>query len=105
MIVWDNPRKEEKKMKSQMTAIYRSILAMSFAAMVITTLPLPAKDLGETAAVPVRMTVTAIVDSGKRMPDIQKEDVFVKNGRERLQVSDWVAARGDRAGLELFILI
>lgn len=87
------------------TMMYRSVLTMSLAAMVVTTLPLQAKDPGETAGAPVKMTVTASVDSGKRMPEIQKEDVVVKSGKDRLAVTDWVAARGDRAGLELFILI
>ena len=51
------------------------------------------------------MIVTASVDSGKRMPEIQKEDVVVKQGKNRLEVTEWVAAQGDRAGLELFVLI
>ena len=87
------------------SAMYRSVLTMSFGAMVVFTLPLQAKEPAGTATVPVTMTVTASVDSGKRMPEIQKEDVFVKKDNEPLQVADWVAARGDRAGLELFLLI
>jgi hypothetical protein len=87
------------------TTLYRSIITMSFAAMVVTILPLQAKNLPQTNAVPVQLTVTASVDNGKRMPEIQKEDVFVKNGDVRLPVTEWVAASGDRAGLELFILI
>jgi hypothetical protein len=51
------------------------------------------------------MVVTANVEKGKRLPDIEKEDVSVKRGKDRLQVTEWVAAKGDRAGLELFILI
>jgi hypothetical protein len=58
-----------------------------------------------TTAVPVKMTVTANVENGKRAPEIKKEDVFVNKGKERLKVADWVPAQGDRAGLELFILI
>ncbi len=56
-------------------------------------------------AVPAKMVVTASVDHGKRMPDITKDDIFVQRGNDRLPVAEWVAARGDRAGLELFILI
>jgi hypothetical protein len=92
-------------MKSKKKAIQRLILTMSLAAMVVSSLPLHAKDVPQPAAVPVTMTITAGVDNGKRMPEIQKEDVVVKKGNERLQVSEWMAARGDRAGLELFILI
>lgn len=58
-----------------------------------------------TATVPVKMTVTVQVDDKKRMPAINAEDVLVKRGKERLTVDQWVPARGDRAGLELFILI
>jgi hypothetical protein len=85
--------------------IMNSILTMSFAAMVMTSVSLQAKDPGAAATTPVRMTVTASVENGKRMPVIKKEDVIVKKGKERLQVTEWVAARGDRAGLELFVLI
>lgn len=55
--------------------------------------------------VPAKMTVTANFDDRKLAPQIAKENVFVNKGAERLPVADWVAARGDRAGLELFILI
>jgi len=88
-----------------MKMMYRSVLTMSLVAMVVTTLPLQAKDPAGAPTVPATMTVTASVNSGKRMPDIQKEDVFVKKGKEPLQVTEWIAARGDRAGLELFLLI
>jgi hypothetical protein len=64
-----------------------------------------AEETAATATVPVRMTVTASVGSYKRLPEIKREDVLVKQGKERLRVTDWVPARGDRAGLELFILI
>ncbi len=57
------------------------------------------------AAVPVRMTVTASVPSDKRTPDISQQDIVVKQGKERLQVSEWIAAQGKYAGLDLFILI
>jgi len=92
-------------MKIRKTVVNRSILAMSLAAMVLSSFPMMAKNPAETDTVPVTMTVTANVDSGKRMPDIQKEDVVVKKGKDRLPVTEWVAARGDHAGLELFILI
>ncbi|HEX3986930.1 MAG TPA: hypothetical protein VHX13_10005 [Acidobacteriaceae bacterium] len=55
--------------------------------------------------VQVTTTVTASVDEGKRMPSINPEDVIVRQGKERVQVTKWVPAQGQRAGLELFILI
>lgn len=59
----------------------------------------------EPTGVPVKMTVTVNVAQGKRVPEIAREDVLVKQGKERLPVTEWVPARGDRAGLDLFILI
>ena len=58
------------------------------------------------STVPVRMTVTAdVVGEGKRTPVITRDDVTVKQGKDRMKVIDWVAACEDRAGLDLFILI
>jgi hypothetical protein len=36
------------------------------------------------------MTVTANVDKSKRPPQVEKADVAVKQGKEQLQVLDWV---------------
>lgn len=57
------------------------------------------------STVPVKMTVTMDVEEGKRVPEVKAEDVIVKQGKSRLRVTDWVPATGDRAGLDLFILI
>jgi hypothetical protein len=57
------------------------------------------------STVPVKMTVTMDVEEGKRVPEVTPEDVIVKQGKSRLRVTDWVPATGDRAGLDLFILI
>jgi hypothetical protein len=56
-------------------------------------------------AVPVRMTVTVNVADDKRMPEIRKEDLAAKVNRKRAPVTEWVPAQGDRAGLDLFVLI
>lgn len=64
-----------------------------------------AEKVEPAATVPVRMTVTANVSNNKRMPAINQEDVLVKRGNDRLAVTEWAPARGERAGLELFILI
>lgn len=57
------------------------------------------------STVPVKMTVTMAAEEGKRVPEVKLEDVIVKQGKSRLRVTDWVPATGDRAGLDLFILI
>lgn len=66
---------------------------------------LNAQQTPKADGVPVTMTVTANVGSDKRMPVISPEDVIIKQGKERLKVTDWIPAKGDRAGLELFFLI
>jgi hypothetical protein len=88
-------------MKSRMIKMFSSVLMM--VTMIMSVVPVNAAT--STDSVPVRMTVTASVDSNKRMPDINQQDVVVKQGKANLKVTEWVPAQGDRAGLELFILI
>lgn len=78
--------------------------AVTMAAAMMTVAPSKAQE-SRAASVPVRMTVTAGVPSDKRMPELNKEDIAVTQGKERLKVTEWVPAKGDRAGLDLFILI
>ena len=78
---------------------------MAVAGIVASGASLRAADVPQNSTAPVTMTVTANVASSKRMPQINREDVIVRQGKSRLEVADWVPARGNRAGLELFILI
>ncbi len=80
-----------------------SIITIMCAALLLSELPSGTNN--PSTGAPARMTVTANVDKGQRAPQIEKEDVFVKQGKERLSVTEWVPAQGDRAGLELFFLI
>jgi hypothetical protein len=61
----------------------------------------------DTAAqgAPVHLLVTAEARHGTTVPEITKSDVFVYEGHDRDQVTDWVPAQGEHAGLELYILI
>ena len=69
-------------------------------------LPLQAQDKPPAATTPVRMTVTVrLLDQDRQMPDVKREDVIVRQGRDRLRVTGWTPARGENAGLDLFILI
>lgn len=69
------------------------------------SVPTMPAEITPAGTVPVQVTVTANVANDKRMPTIDKEDVLVKRGNDRLAVSEWVPAQGERAGLELFVLI
>ncbi len=57
------------------------------------------------AGVPVHLVVTAEPKHGATVPDIKAADVMVFEGKDRDEVTEWIPAQGDRAGLELFILI
>jgi|HubBroStandDraft_3_1064219.scaffolds.fasta_scaffold100460_2 hypothetical protein len=55
--------------------------------------------------IPAHMVVTLEPHSGHEVPPVNKEDVIVFEGHDRDTVTEWVPAQGDRAALELFILI
>lgn len=79
--------------------------ALTIVAMFVSAPSSLAQQATTAATVPVRIAVTANVASDRRMPQINPEDVVVKQGKQRLQVTEWIPAQGDRAGLDLFILI
>jgi hypothetical protein len=87
----------------------RIMLMLCFALTTVAMFVAASSSLSQQAAtattVPVRVAVTANVASDRRMPQINPEDVVVKQGKQRLQVTEWIPAQGDRAGLDLFILI
>jgi hypothetical protein len=69
-------------------------------------LPVHAQERASAPTVPVRMTVTLqVLGEDKSTPEVSSEDVVVRQGKDRLQVTGWTPASGDRAGLDLFILI
>jgi hypothetical protein len=57
------------------------------------------------AGVPVHMVVTVEARHGSDAPPLTRDDVMVYEGKDRDQVVEWVPATGDRAGLEVYILI
>jgi hypothetical protein len=88
----------------QTQQVKKSLMVFAFALLGLLSVGAQAKS--PDATTPVRKTVTLqVLGDNKRMPDVNREDVIVKQGNERLKVTGWRAARGDRAGLDLFILI
>ena len=83
------------------------IQRMSMLALFILTLvPLQAQDKAAKKTTPVQMTVTVrVLGENKRMPEVSREDVIVRQGKERLKVTGWTPVGGDQSGLDLFILI
>lgn len=55
--------------------------------------------------VPVHMVVTTEAHHGKEVPVINRQDVMVYEGKDRMPVTDWVPLQGEQAGLELFVLL
>jgi hypothetical protein len=51
------------------------------------------------------MVVTVEAHHGTEVPDIRPQDVTVRQGNERAQVTDFIQLRDDRAHLELFVLV
>lgn len=54
---------------------------------------------------PVRMIVTVEPRKGSEAPTVNREDVMVFEGKERDQVTEWVPAQGNHAGLDFFVMI
>ncbi len=57
------------------------------------------------AGVPVHMVVTAEALRGSETPAMPQGAVEVRQGRTRLPVTEWVPLQGDKAEMELYILI
>src|SRR5712691_5648535 len=72
---------------------------------VLAATPLLTGQQSPATGTPVHMVVTAEARHGADLPVIQREDVMVYQGRDRVKTTDWVPLQGDRAGLELFVLI
>jgi hypothetical protein len=51
------------------------------------------------------MVVTVQGRHGSELPNISAENVIVNENRARVKVTGWAPLQGDRAGLELFILL
>jgi hypothetical protein len=59
----------------------------------------------QAGGVPVHMVVTAEPVQGSAVPAISRGDVAAWQGRTRLPVTEWLPLQGDKAELELYILI
>lgn len=57
------------------------------------------------AGVAVQMVVTVGVNGARAVPDLSRDQVAIFQGNDRLRITDWTALRGERGGLELFVLI
>lgn len=58
-----------------------------------------------SSQVAAHLVVTAVASKGSEVPPISRDDVMVREGKDRDKVLDWVPATGDHAGLEFFVMI
>jgi hypothetical protein len=66
---------------------------------------LVAQQVPNTGGAPVHMIVTVEPKKGSDAPAVNREDVMVYERKNRDQVTDWIPAQGDHAGLEFFVMI
>jgi hypothetical protein len=64
-----------------------------------------AQQSAATQGVPVNMVVSVEPKHGDEVPTITQQDMMVYQGHDRQPVTNWVPAKGNRAGLALAILI
>jgi hypothetical protein len=81
-------------------AIFSLVLGTIFA-----TTPASAQQAGSSSDVPVHLVVTAKPRHGTQAPALAADDVKVYQKGKLDTVTSWVPLQGDRAGLQLFILI
>ena len=78
---------------------------LAFVGILLCALPAAAQQMTASAKIPVTTVVAVLGPSYTAPPAIGKEDVMVHTGSAREDVTGWVAAQGDRAALDLAILI
>jgi len=64
-----------------------------------------AQQAPNASGTPVHMIVTVEPRKGSEIPVVNREDVMVYEGKNRDQVTEWIPAQGDHAGLEFYVLI
>ena len=85
--------------RNKWLAIQGSLLLM----FTLATITAKAQRANET--VPVTVIVSVEARHGKDVPVVQREDVRIFQGRDRLPITDWIPLQGSQSGLELFVLI
>lgn len=81
-------------------------LSAIFSAALIAALPTQAKPQADSGGtVPVTTVVTVLGKNFAAPPALSKDDVTVREGQVRREIVNWMPAQGDRAGLQLAILI
>ena len=83
----------------------RNLVFATMFAVVTGALPAAAQETSAASGPPVNMVVTVEARHGMNPPAVDRQDVMVYEGKTRDSVTGWTPAKGDNAGLELFILL
>jgi len=77
-----------------------------FPAVLLGLIPVQAQPQSDTAGtIPITTVVTALGSKFTAPPAISKDDVTLREGKVRRDITNWIPAQGDRAGLQLAIVI
>ncbi|MGE5645282.1 MAG: hypothetical protein ACM336_05760 [Acidobacteriota bacterium] len=82
-----------------------SRLTIAAAALASAWLLAPAEQTESASGVPVKMVITVEARHGNDVPRLESGDVMVYQGRDRVKTTGLVPLRGDRAGLQLALLL
>lgn len=75
-------------------------------AVAIAALPVQARPQADASAnLPVTTIVTALGSKFAAPPALSKDDVTLREGKVRREIINWIPGQGDRAGLQLAIVI
>src|SRR5580704_12456264 len=102
----DRTMRNEKITKKIITNYSAGLVVMFALLMGVIFLPMAsANDADSASQVPVHMVVTVKAHRGEQVPVVAANDVKVFLRDKQDMVTSWVPFQGDRAGLQLFILI
>jgi hypothetical protein len=83
----------------------RCFVFVRLAAIAAVALSSAAQETPAASGPAMNMVVTVEARHGMNPPAVDRQDVMVYEGKTRDSVTSWVPAKGDNAGLELFILL
>src|SRR5947209_6785608 len=86
-------------------AVVALLLALGFLHLITPAVKGQANSSARTVPVHMVVMVEPLSENDNTVSAIRREDVQVRQGKNRLQVTDWIPAREDQAGLQLLILI
>jgi len=80
-------------------------LLLFLAAVLFVTFPLAAQQAGSEPTIPITTVVTVLGPKYTPPPAVTKDDIAVYMGKDKRPVISWTPAQGDKAALELAIVI